>query len=214
MRVMKSSSLLMLMMLMVWTVPARALVDLPQSSHYEGITSFDIVEHNVSGLVRFAVYDTQTYPNEFTGSDGFTNPGSGRYIYAYQVFNSALSEAGIDGFSVFGLTDYSMDVDEESIEGQDPGEGQVEPTDSFFTESNKKGVWTFEGDGFAILEGDSSWFLAFSSDQDWVKGDYEITIADDDDDDFPVPPEIPEPATISLLGLGVLALLRKRKKVA
>lgn len=84
---------LVLMACFVMTAGA-ALTSLPTSSFRSG-TSYQQVCR-----VEFAVYDTKANPNEFIGTDGFTNPGTGQYIYAYQIFSHVNS---IPYFVIQGL---------------------------------------------------------------------------------------------------------------
>jgi hypothetical protein len=183
---------------------------LPESSHYEGKTYYNILADDgfLRGRIDFAVYDTETYPNEFIGTDGFINPGTGQFIYAYQIFNDySVSDVAVAYFAVFGIDGVPFDIEEDSIGSQDDGEGGVEPTDEYFDEDESRVVWEFD-DGF-IYAGDHSWFLVFSSDSDWVVGDYEIR--GPEEDDFPVP--VPEPAMVALLGLGSVVLFTRRRSL-
>jgi len=69
----------------------------------------------------------------------------------------------------------------------------------------KRQVWEFgEIDQDWIIPGEHSWFLAFSSDKDWVHGYYEIRGTEPSD--FPVP----EPAMLALLSIGGAILFRRR----
>ena len=89
----------------------------------------------------------------------------------------------------------------------DPENG-IEPGSMYFDGDEYKIVWEFDGDAGYVIAGEHSWFLIFSSDNDWTAGDYEIK----GPDDVPVP--VPEPAAIALLGIGsMLALLKRRRYV-
>jgi hypothetical protein len=90
------------------------------------------------------------------------------------------------------------------IDSQEDPEGGIEPSDQYF--STTDAVWEFDRD--LINAGEHSWFLAFSSDKDWVAGDYEIR--GPQPGDFPVP----EPAMLTLLGIGGAMLFKRRKKTA
>jgi len=192
---------------------------LPSSSYYDGSTFYDedLGEYGrLSGRIDFAVYDTDTYANEFIGNDGFEAPGERQYIYAYQIFNDyQTSEAAVNYFAIFGIDGQLLS--ESSITGlgyqndssDDPTEEGVEPSYSGFDNIESKVIWRFE-DGY-LEAGDHSWLLVFSSDQGWVEGDYEIGGVENP---FPTPPggENPEPTTLFLLTAGGGLLLTKRRK--
>lgn len=172
---------------------------------YEEITEVSFL----SGRMDFAVYDTLAYPNEFIGDDGYTAPGDGRYIYAYQIFNDQpLSDEAVAYFSVFQLDENPMDVDVNSIDSEeDTPDSGVEATREYFTGSNVRAVWLFAGQ--VLMHDEHSWFLVFSSDSPPVPGDYDISAEGGDH----VPAPIPEPATLILLGLGsaMVLIVRRRK---
>jgi hypothetical protein len=178
---------------------------LPESSYYEGRLFYDEVVDDgfLRGRIDFAVYDTELFPDEFVGTDGFPEPGEGRYIYAYQVFNDLFaSEEAVNYFAVIGI-DGSVVA---GIGSEDDGAGGIEPSDAYVTDT--EGVWEFE-DGFIQL-GEHSYFLVFASDFDWTVGDYEIRSPSQEDDQMPVP-EIPEPSLVALLGTGVAILFGNRR---
>jgi len=171
------------------------------SSHYDGSTYYHTAD-GLHGRIDFAVYDTQTYPDEFIGAGGFQAPGSGRYIYAYQIFHDSVVNPALSYFAILGIAGAPVD----GIGCQDDQSGGIASSDEYFTAS--RGVWEFENEhGQGILfAGEHSWFLVLSSDTDWVVGEYEIKAADD----FPVP--IPEPAMITLLGIGGALMMRTRRR--
>ena len=188
-------AVLLLAALLLTQNAAATLTDvLPESSHYQGSVYF--AEDNLRGRIDFAVYDTLAYPNEFIGTDGFQALGDDQFIYAYQIFNDyeGISEATVGSFELLnidGLPIYNCSA-------QDDLQNGIEPTDI------STGFWAFS-DG-ALIAGEHSWFLVFSSPNDWVAGSYEIR----PHDDIPVPP-IPEPSTIALLACGSIALLGKKR---
>jgi hypothetical protein len=190
---------------------ATLLRMLPESSHYQGFTYYDEEWPDgfdgikmLRGRIDFAVYDTLAYPNEFIGDDGYTAPGDGRYIYAYQIFNDyqGYSEEAVTYFAALGIDmAYVYDIDSQ----EDPAEG-IEPVGQYF--SDEDAVWEFgEIDQDWIIPGEHSWFLAFSSDLDWVRGDYEIRGTEPSD--FPVP----EPAMLALLSIGGAILFRRKRNI-
>ncbi len=186
---------------------------LPYSSHYQGLSYFD--NAGVTGQVDFAVYDTLgPHGNEWTGA-GFAAPGAGRYIYAYQIFNDTGSADAIELFTIMGFYDPPTPqhlTDLATMDAQDPWEGfplitaGVAPTDTGFNLSETRATWEFAGG--ILVSGEYSWFLIFSSANDWVEGRYEMTTAGG----LPVSGN-PEPSSIVLLGLGgVMTFIRARKK--
>ena len=201
---------------------------LPESSHYEGFVYYQNDEWDdggfsgtvkLRGRIDFAVYDTEEYPNEFIGEDdGFTKPGNGRYIYAYQIFNDyfGASEGAISYFAALGIDMNVVDV--LSISSQEDPESGVKPspadpsdpsreTGEYFTETDA--VWEFgtnDRDWINAGADGHSWFLVFSSDKNWVPGEYEIR--GPQQSQFPVP----EPAMLTLLGIGGAMLFKRRNK--
>ncbi|MBN1391876.1 MAG: PEP-CTERM sorting domain-containing protein [Sedimentisphaerales bacterium] len=192
---------------------AAAALYLPYSSYYQGRSYFD--SNGVTGFVEFAVYDTQYY-NEWEGG-GFGSPGSGRYIYAYQVFNYTSSADAIGSFTIMGSDDPNTAhtlIGINTISSQNPWEDSplmesVEPTGTDVNPGQTRATWEFWGETEAILyAGEYSWFLIFSSNNPWVLGKYQVGTATNG---VPVTTN-PEPCTVALLGLGSAILFTKRRK--
>jgi hypothetical protein len=165
--------------------------------------------------VDFAVYDSGDlqFPDETDWVNGLAVPGEGQYIYAYQVFNSPVSDEAVASFAVFGIDSTPPDLDEASIGSyEDPGAG-IEPKNGSLSDDGLRVVWEFgDSEGFSfIYKGDHSWFLLFRSNSGPVEGDFEIT-APIDQGVQPIP-GVPEPATIALLSIGGALFLRRRKAV-
>ena len=182
---------------------------LPSSSLYQGHQYFSEPADEsgwLNGRIDFAVYDTDTYPDEFVGADGFDMPGTGRYVYAYHVFNDLFaSDQSVAYFSVLNL-DGSSIVGAGGTGAQDDGQGGIAPIDS-----DNEGVWRWElSNGGYIDQLEHSWFLAFSSNMNWVPGTYDIR--GPDGSPVSVPGEVPEPATVLLIGLGSLIFIRRPRK--
>ena len=159
------------------------------------------------GRIDFAVYDTEAYPNEFIGSDGYTAPGDGQYIYAYQVSNDlADSDEAVAFFSVFAIDHSPLGIEQGSIgSAEDTPDSGVSQTGQYLNESNEV-VWLFANG--ILARGEHSWFLMFSSDNAPVVGDYSIE-AEGGQMGSPTP----EPTTLALLGLGsAIFFTRKSKK--
>jgi hypothetical protein len=207
---MKKNRLLSLLFVATLFIQNAAAALLPYSSHYRGRSYFS--DANVTGFVDFAVYDTEgLYGNEWIGA-GFDAPGSGRYIYAYQVFCETAIDA-IESFTIMGIDDPPTPhnlVGISTISYQNPWEDYplitegIEPSGTEINISETRATWEFAG---GILVADEySWFLVFSSDNDWVQGKYLMGT----EGGFPITGN-PEPCTVALLGLGSAILLAKRR---
>lgn len=175
------------------------------SSYHDGFVYYD--ENGLRGRIDFAVYDTlhPEHGDEYL-ANGIEIPGTGQYIYAYQIFTHPLASIGVAHFGILDI--YGAAIDEalmNSTMGQNDGAGGIAPDPIV---SVTEGVWKWTFDEGYMSEGEHSWFLVFSSEQDWVKGSYEIKGAEEGE--FPTP--IPEPGIVTLLGVGgALAFIRRRK---
>lgn len=210
---MKKVKLLTLLLIVVLLVQSEVSA-LPYSSHYWGSTDIPTNDFGVTGHVDFAVYNTQgPYGNEWEGA-GFSEPGDGQFIYAYQIFCDDDSASAIEYFTIMGFDDpptahHISGID--TINFQDPWESYplvdegIAPIDTETNLSETRGRWIFE-DGF-LIAGESSWYLVYSSDYDWVKGKFTINY----DEDFPVGNHNPEPGTLALLGFGSTLIFAKRR---
>jgi hypothetical protein len=186
---------------------------LPESSYLEGRAYYP------AGRIEYAVYDTITYPDEFIGADGFTAPGTGQYIYAYQIFTDDISTFPAEFFAVTGIADGAFEepindnIGSVNDSPSDPDNEGVEPDMAYITSSSMRGtmgVWEFDD---SLVGGAHSYFLVLRSGMDWDWGTY--TFNKNYADGQPVPGGAvsnPEPATIALLGIGgALAILRRRR---
>ena len=196
---------------------------LPSSSHYEGFVYFnETVDHplegtvDLKGRIDFAVYDRDNlaggeetaFVDDFVSLMGVAEED--RFIYAYQIFNDydGYSDGDVGYFEVLGLmpdgeTTFSINPSlMNNTTGVDDGASGVAPHP---VESVEAGVWEWLAD--LVEVGTHSQFLLYSSTNDWVKGTYRIDI--EQESDFPV---IPEPATLTMLGIGGIMVLRRRQK--
>jgi hypothetical protein len=203
---------------------AEATLDrmLTSSSHYEGFVYFnETVDHplggtvDLKGRIDFAVYDRDnlaggeetSFVDDFVSLMGVAEED--RFIYAYQIFNDydGYSEGDVGYFGVLGLmpddeTTFSINPSlMNNTTGVDDGASGAAPDP---VDSVEAGIWEWLAD--LVEVGTHSQFLLYSSVNDWVKGTYRIDIAQESD--FPVP----EPATLTMLGIGSALILRRRRK--
>ncbi len=190
-----------------------ALTYLPDSSYYSGKTYYNVNLGNgqvLSGRIEFAVYDTSAYPSEFTG----TAPGTGRYIYAYQIFhNSGSSNAALTAFVIKQIGDGAIPADNpNSYIGTNNTVSGVDASSAFFNVSRTEGNWLFETQN--IQAGEHSVFLLVRSNSPIQVGTYNLFPPEDEG--IPVPGNedngnpIPEPATLLILSIGLAsAAVRK-----
>lgn len=172
---------------------------LPESSTWQGARYYN--QDNVYAYVEYAVYDTTVgnYHSVLDGLiDGFANPGSGQYIYAYQVLNLGSSLPPIAMFELLGGNPSMAD----GIGYQDDGYGGVIPFND-----GESFLWRFENGIFVANE--HSAFMVFSSDGRPVAGDFKLSALDEYGDEPPV--NTPEPATVALLAAGAWELIRRKK---
>ena len=175
---------------------------LPDSTYYQGS-----VEGGPGDDVRvdFAVYITRDDgSSEFT-DDGFAAPGDGDFTYVYQVFNDVDDDDfSINLFQVFEIDLATIAGADDEISSQDDQEGGIATDGSdHFDLSFTHGIWEFEQG--ALIKGEQSWLLTISSDFGPTAGDFSIN-----ESPFVVP-EIPEPTTMILFGVGSFFLMARRK---
>jgi hypothetical protein len=193
---------------------------LPSSSHYEGTSHYS--GGGFVGYVDFAVYDTQgSGGDEFAAQVGDTAPGTGRYIYAYQIFNNSATDI-IDYFEILrsgstgAISDSTANIGAVSDSPSDPAEAGVNATRSYFDPSRIRGIWEFNYNGSHIQSTEHSVFLVLRSNSDWISGNYRFTPSTSDE--LPTPDSstttttVPEPVTLVLLGSVGLAVFNRRKK--
>ena len=197
---------------------------LVSSSHYQGFVFFnETVNHplvgtvDLKGRIDFAVYDRDNlaggeetaFVDDFVGLMGVADED--RFIYAYQIFNDydGHSDGDVGYFEVLGLmpdgeATYSIDLAlMNNSTGVDDGLSGVAPDP---VDSVEAGIWEWLAD--LVEVGTHSRFLVYSSVNNWVKGTYRMDIAQQKNG-IPV---VPEPATLVMLGIGGVMVLRRRRR--
>lgn len=202
-------TLLVLAALFIWnSAPAYANAILPYSSHYQGTFYYD----SVGGHVDFAVYDTDTSNGQAFEDDFGTAPGTGQFIYAYQIFTDDSSQA-LEYFAIMGIGENALvspvndnigSMDDLTGEGVEPDEYPYIGSSSMY---GTMGIWEFTDN--LLDAGQHSLFLVLRSPHDWAPGGFTFyeTLANE----APVPN--PEPSTLALLGLGCVVFFRRRRSV-
>ena len=169
-------SLLVTALMFVSQASAELLEDeslLPSSSLYDGYTYYgeeiensDGTSSYMQGRIDFAVYDT-TAGNEWNIETGYDNPGSGKYIYAYQIFNDydEASQVPIEAFSVLGLDGAKISIDETSVGTEEDFLKGQDAAGTSFTDSSVTWDFSYTSAGdYTIGITEHSFFLIFSSD--------------------------------------------------
>ncbi|MHC4736086.1 MAG: PEP-CTERM sorting domain-containing protein [Planctomycetota bacterium] len=179
------------------------------SSHYQGRSYFRTLTSDgiLSGRIEYAVYDTDG-GNEFAEASG-----TGQYTYVYQIFNDGDDTAtALEYFAILGIGEGAIFDQVTDIGTVDDDSGGIDATAMYFgvhdiVTGPDKAIWEFEGDILATDE--HSFFLVISSDYNYFTGTYQLIKSTSPD----VPVPNPEPSTIALLGFGMLAFLRRRRRL-
>jgi hypothetical protein len=179
---------------------------------FTGMASFDISQPDsyMKVDVEYAVYAPGTYP----GHD-LTDPNHGltddsQYIYAYQVFNNK-SNVAVDFFSVGIISGASADlIYTDDTYGCSPGTGE-EP--SFLYMFAQSAGFIFADQGLNPRK--RSDVLIFSSIHSPTMGVGTVSGGGlSNMGDLPTPSIIPEPATILMIGPGLLILINRKRHSA
>lgn len=181
---------------------AGAVLVLPDSAAgYSGTSWYQGVK------LDFRVYDTQIAAD----AGKVEAPGQGRYVYAYQAFN--LNGAAIAFLSLHGISENAIEstLDVGSVES----DGGIAPTARSL--NTEKTIATYEFGNGSLTLGKNSWFLTIRSDGKPKAGTFTFAPPTDNDillpgDGSDVIPDVPEPATMSLLLAGAVGAIMKRRK--
>ncbi|MHC4397068.1 MAG: PEP-CTERM sorting domain-containing protein [Planctomycetota bacterium] len=219
----KFGSLVSLLIVMIFVQNASALFQLPDTSYidgdgdpWQGTVQYLNEDPSYDVVIDFVVYDRLNLqlPDESGFFDDVTDKiglPEGQYVYVYQLFNRPNDDQGqYEDIRYFGLLDADENQIDESLIKNDTtsmGVAQgVEPTDI-----PRQGAWAF--DEGVLVNGTRSFALIFSSDYEPTRGTYTMTDPGDEPPPIIIPGEIPEPATIALLGLGGILSLKRKKSV-
>jgi hypothetical protein len=189
---------LLAVLLLLPTVVHAALI-LPGGSFWQGGRNYD--KDGVQAFVEYAVYDT-TSTAYLNVSNKITNPGTGQYIYAYQVFDNI--SAGLQPITAFELLGGNPAL-ASGIGSKRDGTGQ----DIVPTNDGTSFVWKFEN-GVFVFDKHSA-FMVFSTDTGPVAGTFNLSTQSDYGEEPPTP-DVPEPATVALLATGAMGIIGLRRK--
>jgi hypothetical protein len=190
----------LLAVLLVLPTMAQAGLILPGGSFWQGGRNYN--QDGVKAFVEYAVYDTSStdYQN---AANKITNPGTGQYLYAYQVFNYE-NVLPIAMFKLLG----GDPAQASGIGSKRDGTG----VDIVPSNDGESFVWNFTGGTFVIDK--HSAFMVFSTDKGPIAGTFNLSTTPSDYGDEPPVDNgnnVPEPATMAMLAAGAIGLLRKTR---
>ncbi len=210
MKLTKQAIMFALLMVIIGVQTASAALYLPDSSWAESVHDWQgtrtFVQGALTGYVDYTVYK-QDYIGNTTEENAFVQSTdlTGDYIYAYQIFMDASQANSVKYFQL--LTSESTALasafaDVTSIDDSNDG------VDTFGADSN--GKWYFEGG--ALVDGKHSFFLMFSSDEGPVAGRFQLATHDSIPVGGDTEGQVPEPATVAMLAIGGMSLMRAKRK--
>ncbi len=172
----------------------------PTGGQWRG--SVAMVDTDLAGIVEYAVYAPGAFP--YAGLDGWT-PTPGEMVYAYQIFSTGT--AAIEAFQVI----LGNVADNEG--SADLGNGG-DPIASSLLLPNFFVNWTVDGGDPGLETGENSVGLVYSSIKKPVMSLGSVINSTSASGLVPGPgsADIPEPATMCLLALGAVGLLRRRRR--
>jgi len=189
-------------------LPIRPSIDNDPARITGGFVNYNT--GSASGEVAFAVFESEDYNPGFTPGAGW-----GKYVYAYEIYNSDRTNASISSFVVNVLAATSpvkITSDGAMLKGK--GGDAVSTMGQFFVLDGlfKKASWQFGSapENESLDPGKHSVVLLFSSDYEPGRTTARIGSENSFDTISVIAPHVPEPATMALLGLGAVSFLRRR----
>lgn len=212
--------------LLALTVPASAGVlqsDPNAIGPFTGITNMSasfMGMFSANADVEFAVYAPNAGASNFDATFGTgADPTNGaEFVYAYQVFNLTALASPVTSLTV-GLDGDEYNVFAPPVNvGFVAGTGSIAPSASYFVMSGQPTPtsvrWDFLSPTIPITTSSEVLFFTSSDGPEWDNGTIGADWSATSTVPSPMPTTVvPEPATLSLLALGGIACLRRRRGV-
>jgi len=193
---------------------AQAGYYLPTSDIWQGARYYST--DDIYAYVEYAVYESSSLSSSSSVLSSIST--SDNYVYVYQIFDIgtdddlAIATFILSGGDTSVANDIGYQDDEE--DGIVPDGYEINTTEGTF-------VWEFTS--YLLVADEHSVYLVFTSDYAPTSGSFEMST--EYGDDIPVTgtstdsvettgiSSIPEPTTVTLLSIGVLGLLKRRKSI-
>ena len=223
----KRWSITLAVALLALSVPASAGVlqsDTNSIPAFTGITNMSINFYGITcdADVEFAVYAPNAGASNFDATFGLgADPTGGlEFVYAYQVFNLTAPLATPVTSLTVGLDGDEYNVFSPPVNvGFVAGTGTIAPSASSFVTPGLPTAptsvrWDFLSPTIPLSTTSDVLFFTSSDGPEWDFGTIGASWSGTSDVPSPMPTtEVPEPATLSLLALGGIACLRRRRRV-